>query len=60
MEAATQTTRQTSAPDAFARIVAGMAAVAPEVDAMEQQQKLKTFELFGAMVDAAIAERAKA
>lgn len=47
-------------PDALDKIVVGMAAMAPEVDAMGQEQKLKTFELFGSMVDAAIAERAGA
>lgn len=47
-------------PDVLDKIVVGMAAVAPEVDAMDEKSKLKAFELFGSMVDAAIAERAKA
>jgi hypothetical protein len=61
MEAATQSTNQKPhIPDALDKIVIGMAAVAPELDAMGQEEKLKTFELFGAMVDAALSERAKA
>lgn len=47
-------------PDALDKIVVGMAAMAPEVDAMEQEQKLKMMEMFGAMVDAALSERARA
>ena len=47
-------------PDPLGKIAVGMATLAPEVDAMGQEQKLKMMELFGSMVDAAIAERAKA
>ncbi|NLW80887.1 MAG: hypothetical protein GXY42_04340 [Desulfovibrionales bacterium] len=44
-------------PDVLDKIVVGMAAIAPEVDAMDEKSKLKAFELFGSMVDAAIAEK---
>lgn len=47
-------------PDPLGKIAVGMATLAPEVDAMEQEQKLKMMELFGAMVDAALSERARA
>lgn len=47
-------------PDTLDKIAMGMVALAPEVDAMGQEDKLKTFELFGSMVDAAIAEQEQA
>jgi hypothetical protein len=52
--------RQRRENDSLDKILIGMATVAPEVDAMGQEEKLKAFELFGSMVDAAIAERATA
>lgn len=52
--------RKRELPEALDKIVLGMAAMAPEVDAMDQGDKIKAFELFGSMVDAAISEQAKA
>jgi uncharacterized protein YukE len=47
-------------PNTLDKIAMGMATLAPEVDAMGQEDKLRTFELFGSMVDAAIAEQEQA
>lgn len=58
--AISEVVRKRESSDTLDRIVAGMATVAPEIDAMGQGDKLKTFELFGSMVDAAISEQAKA
>jgi len=46
--------------DALDKIAVCMATMAPEIDAMENGQRLMMMELFGSMVDAAIAERAQA
>ncbi|UTF49407.1 hypothetical protein NLA06_12655 [Desulfomicrobium sp. ZS1] len=58
--AANQFTDKNNNQDLLGKIVVGMATLAPVIDGMEQEQRLKMMEFFGAMVDAAISERARA
>jgi len=60
VEAATQPThRQTSSQALLDKIVVAMAVMAPEIDAMEQELRLKAMEIFGVMIDDVLADQAR-